>query len=111
MPLSQAQTKVRKISGVISIRRAYPIPNILRKVLDTFLLNNVPICANPYKRLQKIDFDEHKKAALYKFVNDESHITGGDIDPAVVAQIDEGIQSLFEMMQSVAPDQYKYLLE
>ena len=70
MPLSQAQTKVRKISGVI-----------------------------------------HKKAALYKFVNDESHITGGDIDPAVVAQIDEGIQSLFEMMQSVAPDQYKYLLE
>lgn len=94
-----------------SIRRAYPIPNILRKVLDTFLLNNVPICANPYKRLQKIDFDEHKKAALYKFANDESHITGGDIDPAVVAQIDEGIQSLFEMMRSVAPDQYKYLLE
>lgn len=51
--------------------------------------------------MQKIDFDEHKKAALYKFANDESHITGGDIDPAVVAQIDEGIQSLFEMMQSV----------
>ncbi|PWG58917.1 AAA family ATPase [Bifidobacterium catulorum] len=94
-----------------TIRSAYPIPNIVRKVLDTFLMNNVPICGSPYQRLGKIDFDERKKASLYKFANDESHITGDALDPALVPQTRECLGYLFEMMHAVAPKQYEYLCE
>lgn len=94
-----------------TIENVYHIPNIARKLLDSFLMFCVPQNKTTYQRLELIDFDEVKKAAIYKFTNDESHITGKGFDPALVPETQKCLKYLFEMMESIFPDHYNYLLE
>ena len=72
-----------------SIAKAYPIPNVARKVWDTFLMFSVPNGKSQYKKmdeLKKAGFDEQKLDAVYKFTNDQSHITGAGFNPALVPE-------------------------
>jgi hypothetical protein len=62
-----------------SIAKAYPVPNVARKVWDTFLTFRVPNGKGQYKKIEELKeagFDGQKLDAIYKFVNDQSHITG-----------------------------------
>jgi wobble nucleotide-excising tRNase len=94
-----------------SIANVYPIPNIARKVLDTFLMFRVPNGDKPYKKMEKIPFDEIKKTAIFKFTNDQSHITGDGFDPSLVPETQKNVQYLLEMMKSVFPEHYDILEE
>lgn len=87
----------------------YHLPNIARKVLDNFLMIMYPDNNNSYKKLEKINFDENKKTAIYKFTNDQSHITGKGFNPALVSESQNVIAFLLEMMHTVFPDHYKAL--
>ena len=63
----------------------------------------------PYKKLEQINFDENKKTAIYKFTNDQSHITGKGFNPALVSESQNVIAFLLDMMHTVFPDHYKAL--
>lgn len=93
------------------IESAYKMPNIARKLLDSFLLFQVPIPGSTYERLQTVTFDETKKTAIYKFVNDQSHITGAGFDPSLVPETQKCVGYLLEFMEKTAPDHYKHLVE
>lgn len=93
-----------------TIENVYHIPNIMRKLLENFLMICVPKPETTYKRLELIDFDDIKKTAIYKFTNDESHITGKGFDPSLVQEAPKCIEYLFEMMNAVFPSHYKYLM-
>ncbi len=107
--------KLKEFRSDGTIAQSYPIPNIARKVLDTFLLFRVPTGVSPYKKLEKIkettSFDENKLAAIYKFTNDQSHITGSGFDPALVPETQKNVQYLLEMIKEVFPEHYKLLDE
>ena len=95
-----------------TIVRAYPVPNIARKVWDTFLMYRVPSGDTPYMKMEKLKeagFDAQKLDAIYKFTNSQSHITGGGFDPALVPETQKVLAELFEMMQKIAPDHYAVL--
>jgi wobble nucleotide-excising tRNase len=94
-----------------SIENAYKMPNIARKLLDTFLMFRVPKNVNSYKRLEEIKYDEQKKSAIYKFSNDQSHITGSGFDPSLVPEAKNCIKDLLDMMKAVDPEHYRYLEE
>jgi wobble nucleotide-excising tRNase len=94
-----------------TIENAYKMPNIARKLLDTFLMFRVPKNVSPYKRLEEIKYDEQKKSAIYKFSNDQSHITGSGFDPSLVPEAKNCIKDLLDMMKAVDPEHYKYLEE
>lgn len=94
-----------------TIANAYKMPNIARKVLDNFLMFRIPSSESTYKRLERLNFDTQKKAAIYKFVNDQSHITGSGFDPALVPETQKNIGYLLELMQSTFPDHYAILEE
>jgi wobble nucleotide-excising tRNase len=94
-----------------SIASVYHIPNVARKVLDTFLMFRVPNGENSYKKMEKLVFDENKKTAIYKFTNDQSHITGDGFDPSLVPEAQKNIQYLLEMMKAVFPEHYQILEE
>jgi wobble nucleotide-excising tRNase len=98
-----------------SIGQAYPIPNIARKVLDTFLMFLVPNGKTSYEKLlgenNSINFDDNKKTAIYKFTNDQSHITGDGFDPSLVPEAQKNVQYLLEMMKAVFPEHYQILEE
>lgn len=90
-----------KSDGTIS--GCYHVPNIARKVLETFLDFHVPSSKSLYQKLEETNFDPHKKTAIYKFANDLSHHTGKSFDPALVAEAQKNITSLLEMIEAVAP--------
>lgn len=98
-----------------TIAQAYPIPNIARKVLDTFLLFRVPCGGGMYVKLEKIkettSFDENKLTAIYKFVNDQSHITGSGFNPSLVPETQKNVKYLLEMIKEVFPEHYQILEE
>ncbi len=95
-----------------SIARAYPVPNIARKVWETFLMFSVPNSDSPYRKmdvLKKAGRDEQKLDAIYKFTNDQSHITGAGFNPALVPETKKVVEELFEMMAEISPDHFKIL--
>ena len=93
-----------------TIENAYKMPNVARKLLDTYLMYKVPINSNTYNRLQVLEFDEEKKAAIYKFCNDQSHITGSGFDPSLVPETKKCIGYLLELMKMTDKQHYKYLV-
>ncbi len=95
-----------------SIARAYPVPNIARKVWDTFLMFSVPNGEKAYKKmdvLKAAGFDEQKLDAIYKFTNDQSHITGSGFDPALVPETKKVVKELFEMIEKISPSHFKII--
>lgn len=89
-----------------TILGCYHVPNIARKVLETFLDFHVPSQRSLYQKLEEADFDPHKKTAIYKFANDLSHQTGKGFDPALVAETQKNVTYLLEMIAAVAPLHY-----
>lgn len=86
-----------------TILSCYHVPNVARKVLETFLDFHVPSNKSLYRKLDETDFDPHKKTAIYKFTNDLSHFTGKGFDPALVAETQKNTAYLLEMIKHVAP--------
>lgn len=92
-----------------TILGCYHIPNIARKVLETFLDFHVPSGKSLYQKLEETNFDPLKKTAIYKFSNDLSHHTGKSFDPALVAEAQKNTAYLLEMIEAVAPIHFEGL--
>jgi wobble nucleotide-excising tRNase len=93
-----------------TIESAYHIPNVARKVLETFLEYYEPSSAKLYEKLDTVNFDPLKKTAIYKFANDLSHMTGKGFDPSLVAETQKNIAYLLEMIEILAPKHYNGLV-
>ena len=95
-----------------SIERAYPVPNIARKMWETFLMFSVPNSKSFYLKMDELKsdgYDEQKLDAIYKFTNDQSHITGSGFNPALVPETKKVVKELFEMMEAISPNHFKIL--
>lgn len=95
-----------------TIDSVYPIPNIARKVLDTFLMFRVPNNDSTFKKLEalKDKFDEIKITSLYKFTNDNSHITGKGFDPALIPECTKNVGYLMDLIKETFPEHYDILV-
>jgi wobble nucleotide-excising tRNase len=89
-----------------TILNCYHIPNVARKVLETFLEFHVPSNKSTYAKLEETSYDPHKKTAIYKFANDLSHHTGKGFDPALVSEAQKNATYLLDMIKDVAPLHY-----
>lgn len=96
-----------------TIDSVYHIPNIARKVLDTFLMFRVPSNENKYKKLKSLkgDFDEIKLTSLNKFTNDNSHITGKGFDPSLVPECTKNVAYLMQLIKATFPEHYRILVD
>ena len=92
-----------------TIASVYHIPNIARKVLETFLMFRVPSGEGTLSKLKTLSFDKDKKTAIYKFTNDRSHITGKGFDPSLVPETQNNVKYLLEMMEAVFPEHFSIL--
>ena len=93
-----------------TICKVYQMANIGRKLLDSFLSFHVPLFASPFQRLEKVEFDNIKKSAIYKFVNDESHTTSsGGIEPQLPQEAHQCLKDLLDMIKATAPEHYNTL--
>ena len=94
-----------------SIAQAYPIPNLARKLLETFLMFRVPNNKKIPEKLLEIDFDENKKEAILRFTNDQSHMTGDSFDSSLVPEAQKIVGDLLEMIKEASPDHYRIIKE
>jgi wobble nucleotide-excising tRNase len=94
-----------------TIASVYHMPYIARKVLDTFLMFRVPNNDNTYDKLELLKslFDEAKITAIYKFTNDQSHITGKGFDPSLIPETQKVVKYLLEFIDATFPEHYKVL--
>jgi wobble nucleotide-excising tRNase len=92
-----------------TILGSYHIPNIARKVLETFLDFYYPESETMYKKMGKVDFDDNKKTAIMKFSNDFSHPTGKGFDPALVPETQKNVRYLLDMIEAVSPIHFESL--
>ncbi|MGV8830939.1 MAG: AAA family ATPase [Devosia sp.] len=95
-----------------TITAAYPVPNMARKLWDSFLMFRVPNSGSPHAKsevLKAAGYDAQKLDAIYKFTNDQSHITGAGFDPSLVPETLNALAAIFEMMQACAPEHYAIL--
>lgn len=92
-----------------TIVSVYNIPNIARKVLEYFLMIMVPDNSNPFIKLKEIEFDKDKKTAIYKFTNDQSHMTGKGFNPSLVPEAQNTVTYLLEMIDYAFPKHYQIL--
>lgn len=92
-----------------TIAGSYHVPNIARKLLESFLDFYYPGSESMYKKMEKVDFDENKKTAILKFSNDLSHPTGKGFDPALVPETQNNVKFLLEMIEAVSPIHFSSL--
>jgi len=96
-----------------TIASVYHMPNVARKVLESFLMFRVPNSQSAYQKLESLKhlFDEKKITAIYKFTNDQSHITGKGFDPCLVPETQKVVKYLLELIETTFTDHYKVLTE
>jgi wobble nucleotide-excising tRNase len=93
------------------IASCYHIPNVVRKVLETFLDFYQPSKdASLYSKLSSVDFDENKKTSIYKFSNTLLHFTGQGFDPALVQESKNNAAYLLEMIKALSPQHYSGMI-
>lgn len=53
--------------------------------------------------IKRKNFGEHKKSAIYKFVNGQSHITDSRFDSALVPETKKCVKYVLELMGNTFP--------
>ena len=97
-----------------TIEMAYPVPNAARKLWESFLAYHIPNSKSIYQKnemLKKDGVDAQKIDAIYKFTNDQSHVTGSMLNPSLVPEAVKVISNILELMQKVAPRHFQILEE
>lgn len=96
-----------------TIACAYHMPVIARKTMEYFLTFRVPDNKNYYSKLDSLKdkFDENKITAIYKFTNDQTHITGKGFDPSLVSETEKCVKYLLELIEKTFPEHYQILVQ
>lgn len=106
------------------LEKIYPLPNIARKFLESFLAFRVPVLSKKrdskepqiYQRLECIkDFDQKKKERIRRFVETHSHprYESGvqDFDMTILGETPDILKDLIDLVKTEDEKHYKYLVE
>lgn len=100
------------------LEKLYPLPNIARKFLESFLAFRVPIgssVSNIYERLSHLEFDSKKKERIRRFVETHSHprYESGvqDFDMTILGETTEILNDLLELVETEDKKHYDFLVK
>lgn len=100
-----------------TLESMYPLPNVARKFLESFLAFRVPLgkeVTNIYARLEYIDFDPIKKTRINRFINTHSHPryeTGiQDFDMTLLGETSNVIRDLIELIKKEDKKHFTHLI-
>ena len=95
---------------VPSLEHHYVMPNIARRLVESFLAFRYPDCGGDLaKRFERVEFDAGKKTRILRLLHTYSH-SGGiaepEHDPSVLAETPSVLGAVLEMIKSVDPTHY-----
>lgn len=79
----------------------YELPNLARRLLESFLAFKVPNEDNLHARLEAVAFDDVKKTRILRFVDTHSHaeqVGGGHDEASALAEAPEVLRNLIELI-------------
>jgi wobble nucleotide-excising tRNase len=97
-------------TGPVSMEENYSIPNIARRVLESFLAFRLP--GNPgelHQQLEQVAFDVAKKTRILRFLHTHSHyghIAEPEHDLSILAEAQPILQDLLTLMRDVDHGHY-----
>lgn len=101
-----------------NLEEMYPLPNIARKFLESFLAFRIPLGSREpsiYQRLNRIDFDSKKKERIRRFVETHSHprYESGvqDFDMTILGETPDILNDLLELVEHEDKKHYDFLIE
>ena len=84
--------------------KAYPLPNVARRLLEAFLTFKSPGSPSLYQKMESIDFDTAKKNKILRFVDTYSHnsrIAGSEHDPSILQESPSIMSDILDLLESV----------
>jgi wobble nucleotide-excising tRNase len=100
------------------LKEMYPLPNVARKFLESFLAFRVPVGTKEpsiYQRLSLIDFDTKKKERIRRFVDTHSHprYESGvqDFDMTILGETPDILNDLLELVEHEDKRHYDFLVK
>lgn len=97
-------------NGVSSLEHHYAMPNIARRLVESFLSFRYPDCAGDLaKCFERVEFDGGKKTRILRLLHTYSHAGGiaePEHDPSVLAETRPVLGEILEMIKAVDPTHY-----
>jgi wobble nucleotide-excising tRNase len=100
------------------LKDLYPMPNVARKFLESFLAFRVPLgtaVTNIHSRLEHIQFDPKKKERIRNFVDTHSHprYESGvqDFDMSILTETPSIVSELMELVKTEDQKHYDFLVK
>ncbi len=101
-------------TGRICLEESYSLPNMARRMLETFLAFRQPgLSGELWQKVQELHFDEAKKTRILRFLNTYSHsadLQEPEHDPSVLAEAGPVLSDLLELMKSEDPKHYEEMV-
>ena len=96
------------------LERNYYLPNVARRLLESFLAFRLPhIAGDLWKKLQSTKLDEPTKIRVLRFVHTHSHsdlIGDPEHDPALLGEAKSVLCDLLELIQVEDPEHYQAMV-
>ncbi len=94
----------------------YELPNICRRLLEGFLAFKYPSVGSErfWEKMHQVEFDEVKKAQIYRFVNAYSHhnaISAPEHDLSQLSETKSVLKHVLELIERLDEEHYRGLVE
>lgn len=92
-----------QIPGDLPLQNYYELPNLARRLLESFLAFKVPDEDSLHARLEAVSFDEVKKTRILRFVDTHSHteqIGSGHDEASALSEAPEVLRNLIELIEA-----------
>ena len=113
--LRQVHDVANSAAPAAELSTYYGIPNIARRLIETFLAYRFPDCGGDLiKRFDRVEFDAAKKTRILRLLNTYSHsggISDPEHDPSVLAETQEVMKTILELMQAMDDEHYQGMLK
>lgn len=105
----------RTVAVGTTLAQLYDIPNVARRLLESFLAFRVPhISGGLWQKLRESQFDQSRKTRILRLVNAHSHSDGisePEHDPSLLGEARSVLDDLLEFIESEDPDHFNAMVE
>ncbi len=111
----QVHDVAKRPQPAANLAEYYGMPNIARRLLETFLAYRFPDCSGDLiKRFERVTFDTAKKTRILRFLNTYSHSSGisdPEHDPSVLAETQDVMKEILELIQNLDESHYQGMVK
>ncbi len=105
----------RSVATETALEQLYDIPNVARRLLETFLAFRQPqVPGELWKKLQNTQFDQSKKLRIIRFVHTHSHsdrIGDPEHDPSLLGEARSVLDDILAFIKAEDPGHFEAMVE